>query len=510
MPTELDRACEERVALGPLEPLDLTLTTKRIVGSAPSVTLPGEMAAHVDPADLRIAVHPARGANGSIERLRRVVERKVQKPAENSSPRLSELRGYGAAAEWGVAAAADLAAYGRNEIPWSFCDPGALLTGPPGTGKTLFAAAIAREAETAFLAGSLAQWQADGEAHLGTTLKAMRGFFREARGMAPCVALVDELDSFGDRRRLADQNRNYSVQVINGFLECLDGDGGRAGVLLIGTTNDSDRIDPAILRSGRFDRVIAIEPPSLDDLAGILRHHLGSDLPDVDLPEIARRGLGGTGADCAAWVRRARGRARRAGRAVVEADLLLEIASPIRENCAEEQRRAAFHEAGHAVAARSLGLKHGDLVLCSPAHGGDGYMRCGLPRVMTRRTLQDTLVMLLAGRAAEILVFGLPSSGAETDLAVATGLARAMHLRWGLAERLAVGDTLEGSDERDRIERVLRAAARSALRLLSIRRSSLDRVARALLARRSLTAAELDRIFGGDGCGQAGEPCSGG
>ncbi len=511
LPAELSRACDERIALGPLRPLDLTLVTTRIVGSAPATIIPGEIAAHVEPVDLRIAVHPARGADGSIERLRKIVERGISKPQNNSAPRLSELRGYGAAGEWGIAAAADLASYEKNMILWSDCDPGALLTGPPGTGKTLFAAALAREAGTAFLAGSLAQWQAEGEAHLGTTLKAMRGFFRRAHEMAPCVALVDELDSFGDRRSLADHNRHYSIQVVNGFLECLDGDGSRAGVLLIGTTNDAGRIDPAILRSGRFDRVIAIELPSLDDLAGILRHHLGADLPDADLTEIARRGLGGTGADCAAWVRRARGRARRAGRTVLEADLLLEIASAIGESCAEEQKRAAFHEAGHAIAARALGLKHGDLVLSSPAYGGDGYMRCGLPRIMTSRTLRDVLVMLLAGRAAEILEFGLPSNGAEADLSVATSLARAMHRRWGLMDRLAVGETLDGSEPGARIERILRKAARAALELLSVRRDRLDRVARALLARRSLTEAELERLLGGNGEGAARneKPCSG-
>lgn len=511
LPAELSRACDERIAIGSLQPLDLTLVTTRIVGSAPSTTVPAEIAAHVDPVDLRIALHPARGADGSIERLRRIVERGIRKPSHNPAPRLSELRGYGAASEWGIATALDLLSYKKNQILWSECDPGALLTGPPGTGKTMFAAALAREAGTAFLAGSLAQWQAEGEAHMGTTLKAMRGFFQAAREMAPCVALVDELDSFGDRRSLADHNRHYSIQIINGFLECLDGDGGRAGVMLIGTTNDAGRIDPAILRSGRFDRVIAIELPSLDDLAGILRHHLGTDLPNADLPEIARRGMGGTGADCAAWVRRARGRARRAGRTVSEADLLLEIASPIGEICAEEQRRAAFHEAGHAIAARALGLKHGDLVLSSPAHDGDGYMRYSLPRIMTRRILRDVLVMLLAGRAAEILEFGLPSNGAEADLSIATGLARAMHLRWGLMDRLAVCDTLHGSDSGSRIERVLCKAARDALGLLSVRRDRLDRVARALLARQSLTKAELERLLGDDGEGAARDdkPCSG-
>ena len=201
LPEELERACEARIVLGTIEPSDLTLVVRRIVGSAPTTIVCPELAAEVGPIDLRIAFHPARGPEGALERLKSVLERGRTHPTASKAPRLSDLHGYGAAAEWGLAAAADLMAYSRGQH-WSSCEQGALLTGVPGVGKTLLAAAIASEAGVPFLAGSLAQWQAEGEAHLGTTLKAMRTFFRHAKKAAPCVALVDELDSFGDRHKL--------------------------------------------------------------------------------------------------------------------------------------------------------------------------------------------------------------------------------------------------------------------------------------------------------------------
>lgn len=496
LPVAVERSWEERIALGPLDPADLTLITRQIVGSNPTTTVPTWIAAQVDAMDLRIALHRERGADGAIDRLRTVVERRAARPTVDDAPRLSDLTGYGAAAEWGIAAAADLAAFGRGKLPWSECEPGVLLSGPPGVGKTMFASALAREADAPFLAGSLAQWQADGEAHLGTTLKAMLAFFRKAREIAPCVALVDELDSFGDRRRLTDHNHSYGVQVVNGFLECLDGGDGRAGVLMIGATNDPAAIDPAILRAGRFDRVIAIARPSLEELPSILRHHLGSDLAASDLQDAARRALGGTGADCAAWVRRARGRARRAGRAVVEDDLLQEIAGAAGAACVEQERWAAIHECGHAVAARTLGLSVGDLVLRSPGHAGNGYMVFPTPIVVTRRVIRDMLVVLMAGRAAEILVFGSPSTGAEADLLHATRLAHDMHVRWGLGRRLSA----DGGRSTDAasgllVEQALQSASRAALALLKMQRGRLERLARLLEARRSLPAVEVEALL---------------
>lgn len=508
LPQEFERACDARIVPGHLEPSDVALVVRRIVGSLPSANIPSWIAAQVEPMDLRIALHPARGPDGSVERLLRVVEARCRQTAALDVPRLSELRGYGKAAEWGLAAAADLANY-RCGGSWLACEHGALVSGVPGVGKTLFAAALAKEAGVPFLAGSLAQWQAEGEAHLGTTLKAMRTFFRNAKETAPCVALIDELDSFGNRSKLIDQNRHYGIQVINGFLECLDS-GVREGVLLVGATNHPGWIDPAILRSGRFDRVIAIGLPSLADIACILRHHLGSDLLEADLMAIARRGLGGTGADFAAWVRRARGRARRAGRTLKEADLLCEILEASGETSEEEERRAAFHEAGHAVSAWTFGLPLGDLVLRSAGHGGDGLMRFRMPPVLTRGSLEDVLVMLMSGRAAEIVSFGEPSAGAAADLTLASTLARDMHIRWGLCGALAVHDAAGAAPVVDpRIERTLRTASAKALELLIGKRSDLTRLALALLERRSLTGWEVENLLGQvgpddqDGCAAA-------
>lgn len=496
LPVELERGFDERIALEPLRPEDLALVAHYVGGSLPATGIPEEIAAQVDPTDLRVAIHPRRGAAETSERLHRLVERRFRNSPGSTTPKLSQLPGYGGARSWGLSAASDLDAYKRNLIQWSACDPGVLLSGPPGTGKTLFASALAREAGVPFMAGSLAQWQAAGEAHLGTTLGAMRGFFRSARMIAPCVALIDELDSFGDRRGRKNHNHHYLVQVINGFLECLDGAEGRTGVLLVGATNDVARIDPAILRSGRFDRVIEIEPPTLAELAAILRHHLGSDLPDADLTRISRACLGGTGADCAAWVRRARGRARRAGRDIVEADLIQETASSTGGSCVELDRRAAYHEGGHAVVAWALKLEVGNLALSSPGHAGDAFMRFRMPTVATRRVVEDVLAVLMAGRAAEILVFGAPSAGAEMDLAMATQLARDMHLRWGLARGLTRCDPSEaGIATGSLVEEALQTASQVALDLLAVRRRQLEHVASALIEQRSLAADEVAELL---------------
>lgn len=494
-PEELQRASDAEIALGVLEPQDLALITEHVVGAAPSTVVSADIANRVDPMDLRIAVHPARGPDATVKRLEQIVERRIRRPLQTTGPRLADLCGYGSAAEWGLAAANDLQAYARGDLSWSECDPGVLLIGPPGTGKTLFASALARQAHVDFLAGSLAQWQSVGEAHLGTTLKAMREFFRQARESSPCVALIDEIDSFGNRNGPPDHNRHYTVQLVNGFLECLDGDGGRAGVLLVGATNDAGRIDPAILRAGRFDRLIALEPPALDGLIGILRHHLGSDLADVDLGRVARRGLGGTGADCAAWVRRARGEARRAGRPIALEDLARSVAEAVPAACDEEEWRTAVHESGHAIVARSHGLIVDEMVMRSPRHGGAGYTRVRPQFDRTLATSRRMLAMLLAGRSAEILILGTPSAGAETDLAAATSLAFDMHFRWGLGLRLAVASrSVERSTGR-LVELELRVAARKADAILETRREDLERVAARLLEKRSLLAGELDDLL---------------
>lgn len=496
LPGDLLRACEERLVIGSFDPEAVELLVEHVIGSPMRERLTEDAASAIEPGDLRVAIHRARGADGSLDRLAVILETRLRSRRAADAPRLQDLAGYGAAAEWGLAAASDLAAYARNAIPWSACEPGVLLVGLPGTGKTSFAHALARQADVPLLVGSLAQWQSAGEAHLGTTLKAMREFFDAARRASPCVALIDELDSFGDRRHFADHNRDYFTQVVNGFLECLDGHGGRAGVLLVGTTNNRDRIDPAILRSGRFDRCITIPLPSLSDLAAILRHHLGPDLADFDLEEAARRALGGTGADCAAWVRRSRGRARRADRALRIDDLLCEIdASDALPSC-DDDLRAAVHECGHTVVAHTLGFDLQTIVIYRASEGGGmtGFRVRG--RYATRESLHDLLAVYLAGRAAEMLVFGAPSTGSATDLAEATAICSHMHCSWGLGGQIAVRPQATMPEEASAaVEQDLRRASDAATSILAERRTCLDALASKLMQRRMLEGAEAAAIL---------------
>ena len=497
LPDDLLRACEERLVIGRLDPDAVELLLEHIVGNAPSGRLSEEAASQIEPADLRIAIHPARGAEGALDRLSAVLTKRLRRSRTTDVPLLQDLAGYGAAREWGLAAAADLAAYARHVLPWAACESAVLLAGIPGTGKSSFAGALARQAGVPLFAGSLAQWQSAGEAHLGTTLKTMRGFFEAARTAAPCVALIDELDSFGDRRNFDGYARQYWTKLVNGLLECLDGAAARDGVLLVGTTNHRDRIDPAILRSGRFDRCITIAPPTISDLAAILRHHLGPDVADVDLTDAARRAVGGTGADCAAWVRRAQGRARRADRDLSLTDLLVEIDATDTAPTEADELRAAVHESGHAVVAYVLGFGLRTVTLYRDAERGAETWIRARHMYPTRADLRDLLAVHLAGRAAEMLAFSEPTNGSASDLVKATEICGHMHCSWGLEGRIAVRSVARMPDSvATAVEQDLRQVSNVATTILQVHKAGFDRLVEALIARRALDGAEIAATIG--------------
>lgn len=211
------------------------------------------------------ALRRGRPIKNALARLSKVADLNVKRPRgkKNDLPPLRDMYGYGAAKEWGLELAQDLIDWQRGKIDWSEVDTGIVLSGPPGVGKTQFAAALARQCNVPIIATSLARWQARG--HLGDLLKAMRSDFDKAKEGAPCILFCDELDSFGDRNSFSADNKDYSTQVVNGFLEHLDGLDGREGVVVIGATNNVSGIDPAILRPGRLDRHVAIPLPSASD-----------------------------------------------------------------------------------------------------------------------------------------------------------------------------------------------------------------------------------------------------
>ncbi|MCE2918927.1 MAG: ATP-binding protein, partial [Roseomonas sp.] len=171
--------------------------------------------------------------------------------------------------------------------------------------------------------GSFAVWQAAGS--LDTMLRAMIETFNAARQHTPCIVLVDEVDSAGNRRSMEGRNAGYETQVLNAFLEQLDGLDGREGVVVIGTTNYPERVDAALRRPGRLDREIRLGLPDLKALTEILRFHLGSDLAEQDLRRVANFAVGSSPAMAERFVRDARRRARFEDRPMIEADLLAAI-----------------------------------------------------------------------------------------------------------------------------------------------------------------------------------------
>ena len=223
---------------------------------------------------------------------------------------------------------------------------------------------------------------------------------------------------------------------MNGLLAEIDGVEGREGVVVIGACNHPEKLDPALIRSGRFDRHIRLSLPDRPALSAILREHLGPDLQGVDLSEAAMAGTGGTGADCEKWVRGARRRARTGGRDMVPRDLLDEIGGAENRTDAELWI-AAVHEAGHAVAISAL---RPGTVRAVSIRGDDGGFTDGgrmRSRYLRETDLQQHLIILLAGRAAEEEVLGVASSGAGgqygSDLERATWLAVTADTAFGFA-----------------------------------------------------------------------------
>ena len=510
LPRDLLRACEHRVTLRPLDATGIALVVEAVTGTIPGTRIDDDLARVADLSDLALSVRRDRGAGGSMERLGTMLRAKLATGGDG--PLLQQLEGYGAAKEWGLNLAADLRAYRDGTLGWAELDKGILLSGPPGVGKTQFALALARTCEVPFLSGSLAQWQASREGHLGHCLAAMRAFFDDARKKAPCVALVDELDSFGDREGFSHSNKDYSVQVVNAFLECLDGASSREGVVVVGATNNADRIDPAIRRPGRLDTHVDIPRPDVAALRAILRHHLGSDaLADVDLGPAAVAARGSTGAECEAWSRRAKARARREGRAVELADLLREIRAGAPDMSAPLRWRVAVHEAGHGVAAIALGV--GTVVTLGFRADGNGLAEVedDMAGALTEAGIDDRLAFILAGRAAEQLEFGdvCAGSGGDpgSDLAAATRLALVAEGRLGFGSDFPLvyfdgpGRGVSIADApwlaKPVAERLARAYT-AATNLLAARRPSLMRVAGALDARGYLDGAEVHGLVAGE------------
>ena len=342
---------------------------------------------------------------------------------------------------------------------------GVLMVGSPGTGKTLLAKAIAGEAKVPFFSISGSDFV---EMFVGVGAARVRDLFEQAQENAPCIIFVDELDAIGKSRGGGGMQTNEErEQTLNALLVEMDGFDARSGVIILGATNRPEVLDPALLRSGRFDRQVVVDRPDKKGRRQILDVHARSIVmgEDVDLDIVAAQTPGFVGADLANIVNEAALLAARKEKDAVELEdfqaaierVIAGLEKKSRRLSEKETNIVAYHESGHAIVAGAL--KGADPVhkisIVSRGIGALGYT-LQVPMedryLVTRQELKDRICSLLGGRAAEAIIFGDISSGASNDLQRVTGIARRMIAEYGMNDavgNLNFGDSsssfLEGS-----------------------------------------------------------------
>jgi len=409
---------------------------------------------------------------------------------------------------------------------------GVLLVGPPGTGKTLLARAVAGEARVPFFSMSGSEFV---EMFVGVGAARVRDLFAQAQQRAPCIIFIDELDALGKVRSVSPvagghEEREHTLQQL---LVEMDGFDTRKGVILMAATNRPEILDPALLRPGRFDRHILVDRPDIRGREEILRVHCKRIVlaEGLDIRLLAARTPGFVGADLANVVNEAALLAARRDKRSVDVDDFEEAINRVvaglekkrRVMSRQEQEVIAYHEAGHALVAETL--PHTDRVhrisIIPRGIAALGYT-LQLPTqdryLMTRTEMLERLTVLLAGRAAEELVFDEVSTGAQDDLERATHMARSMVAAYGMSERLGpmtygagkrpqfLEDALpfprhEAAEETvreiDQEVRALLGQARGRAReILEARRTVLDTLARLLLEKETIEGEELRRLIG--------------
>lgn len=402
---------------------------------------------------------------------------------------------------------------------------GALLVGPPGTGKTLLAKAVAGEAHVPFYSLSGSDFV---EMFVGVGASRVRDLFKQAQQSAPCIIFIDEIDAIGRSRDSRLGGNDEREQTLNQLLSEMDGFDSSKGLLVLGATNRPEILDPALLRPGRFDRRVIVDKPDLKGRVNILKVHSKDVRLDetVDFEEIALATSGAVGADLANMMNEAAINAVKNGRQAVSQKDLFESVELVlvgkekkdRILSKEERRIVSYHEVGHAlVTALQKDAEPVQKITIVPrTMGALGYVM-QVPEeekyLNTKKELEAMLVVSLAGRAAEELVFDTVTTGAANDIEQATRIARAMVTQYGMSEKFGLmglatqenqyltgrtvlncGDATAAEIDTE-VMKMLKNAYAEAKRLLSENREAMDQIAAFLIEKETITGKEFMKIF---------------
>lgn len=413
---------------------------------------------------------------------------------------------------------------------------GVLLEGPPGTGKTLLAKAVAGEAKVPFFTISGSDFV---EMFVGVGASRVRDLFAEAKKNAPCIIFIDEIDSIGKSRDSKYGGGNDErEQTLNALLAEMDGFDSSKGILILAATNRPEVLDPALLRPGRFDRRVIVDTPDLQGRLETLKVHSKDVKMDetVNLEEIALATSGAVGSDLANMINEAAINAVKAGRkAISQADLFeaveVVIAGKEKKNKilgAEEKKIVAYHEVGHAlVTAIEKDAEPVQKITIVPRTMGSlGYVMT-VPEeekyLMSQSELEARLVMLLAGRAAEEIVFDSVTTGASNDMEKATKIAKSMIAMYGMSEKFGLmsleqvenqylgrSTSLNCSEKtasqiEEEIKILLKEKYEEAKRILTENRDKLDKIAEYLYEKETITGKQFMEIYHQCQAEEAGE-----
>ena len=406
---------------------------------------------------------------------------------------------------------------------------GVLLVGPPGTGKTLLARAVAGEAGVEFLSISGSDFV---EMYVGVGASRVRDLFEQAKKAAPCIIFIDEIDAVGRQRGTGlGGGHDEREQTLNQLLVEMDGFGTNDGVVVLAATNRADILDPALLRPSRFDRQIYVGYPDIKGREDVLKIHTANKplAEDVDLAKVARGTAGFTGADLENLSNEAALLcARRGDQFITMADFeeaeIKVLAGPEKRSRVvpeHERKLTAYHEAGHAIVMHALPTHEPVHRITIVPRGQAGGMTIALPNedrsYQSKRYMEEQIVSLLGGHAAEKLMLGDISTGASNDIERASHIARKMVTAYGMSEKLGsiafesghdevfigktMGQTRSYSEKTaaeidDEVKAIIDRAYARCEEILTARREALTAVAEYLLAHETMTGEEFERMVG--------------